>query len=816
MFLFKKYFKPICYAFIFILFIAGIFFFIFPFALSSDFTKNKIVSYLSDDLDRPVSIEQVKFSWNKGINVSGFNLSNQDGSPLIGFKNLSVKIFWPSVIFGNIRIDLIALNEINVTLVRDENGILNVVDLMPKDKKDDGKAKEKSGLKAFAGILLNAGIDKGNIRFIDRRLDTVTNITNLKADFFCRSLAKPIHIFIKCDISTDEKIPEPVEVKGTLRLATKGKLDLKNAQGFFDMKSGFGNLKAEFDLSKFNTTKKETGASVSCYLDLNKLLKMSAGLTGLPADFSIKGFIESDIKAFGNFANDISVNGKTVLKDIMLIGGPFKDTPFQNKRMVLTNDILVDYSSRLIDIKSLAFNSEMAGLAISGTISDFNKIPELDIIMSGTGDIKKISHVIDGFDFYPSDLKLSGAVTLSLSGKGNLKRSHVKGRVGFKNLLINKNKTGSDRSESILSLPEFLLTSDISYIHEQNRLTINSLEADTPFLHMSGSGSISELTRIMLVQLKGEFDFDSHGLQKILKDLWPEKLVAKGGGKVVFDFSAPLAPSEDASFFNSFKGTGSLFADSIGYDKIGFAKNIKSTKFFFENKIMCLNMESVFSNGSLVVGNVCDFNKKPVKINMDIKGAGIELAQNLKPLEYVLPFLNIQPSGRLSGKCDFSIHASCKGTDFESEIVKTLGGYGNISLKHGTVTGSRLLSVILKAAGESDTLAFEEIFTDFRLADGKIYNDNITVNGKALDLIVKGWTSLSYDPLAKGNPIRYTLEGDFFQKNLGRDAKKVLSFLGGVNTQVPFEITGTVQRPKVSIKKTETKELIKGIFDSIR
>ena len=123
-----------------------------------------------------------------------------------------------------------------------------------------------------------------------------------------------------------------------------------------------------------------------------------------------------------------------------------------------------------------------------------------------------------------------------------------------------------------------------------------------------------------------------------------------------------------------------------------------------------------------------------------------------------------------------------------------------------------MLSEILKAFGKPEKLQFDQILTSFRLAGGKIYNDNIQLNGKDLDLNLYGWTSLAYDVSQKGNPLEYRVTGDFIQRSLGRDAEKVLSVLGGGETAIPVVIAGTVQQPRVTIKMPKAGDLIRGIF----
>jgi hypothetical protein len=108
---------------------------------------------------------------------------------------------------------------------------------------------------------------------------------------------------------------------------------------------------------------------------------------------------------------------------------------------------------------------------------------------------------------------------------------------------------------------------------------------------------------------------------------------------------------------------------------------------------------------------------------------------------------------------------------------------------------------------------FEQILTGFRLSDGKIYNDDIQVNGKDVDLNIRGWTSLAYVPSKEGNPLEYSVAGDLIERSLGRDAKKVFSALGGAEDTIPIAIGGTVQKPRVVIKMPKAQDLIRGLFN---
>jgi hypothetical protein len=197
---------------------------------------------------------------------------------------------------------------------------------------------------------------------------------------------------------------------------------------------------------------------------------------------------------------------------------------------------------------------------------------------------------------------------------------------------------------------------------------------------------------------------------------------------------------------------------------------------------------------------------------MDVKD--VKLSQDLTLLGYIVPVLITTSEGNLSGKVNVSAQASWQGFEWDSEISRTIKGKGNLSVRDGTVQSQNVLAEILKFAGQSQTFQFEQVLTAFRLADGKIFNDNIQLNGKDLDLNLKGWTSLAYIPSKQGNPLEYSVTGDFIDRSLGRDAKKVLSVLGGEEGAIPIAIAGTVQSPRVTIKKPKAEDLFRGLFKS--
>ena len=357
------------------------------------------------------------------------------------------------------------------------------------------------------------------------------------------------------------------------------------------------------------------------------------------------------------------------------------------------------------------------------------------------------------------------------------------------------------------------LVHDVDYNGQQDSLRINKLQVDSKFLHFEGSGSFSQLSTNPSMKSQGKLLLNMPKLQEFLKGLLPEGLATKGEGELIFSVEGRLRSHRERSIVRSWNGQGSLFLDSIEYQGFGSIQKLHSTRLLLDKGIVLFTLECLLNNGPSQFQGTLDLSRKKPAFKIDLKGKDVQVSQDLKILGYIIPILITSSSGHLSGKGNFSVKASWQGTDWNKEVSRNITGKGTLSLNDGFLQSKDVLSLILSSFGKPETLQFDQIMTAFRLADGKVYNDNIRVNGKSLKLGLKGWTSLAYDPSRKGNPMDYTVTGDFFKQFLGKDAQKVLSFLGGGKlTTVPVDIAGTVQKPKVSIKMPKVEDLFRSLF----
>jgi len=924
--------KGVFYLLVFVLLLLIGLYFALPAFLSSKSASEKAAVFLSDHLHRPVSINSLSFSWTKGIHVSEFQIDNKDSSQLLNLHDLKLLISWPALATKKIVIKQLNINGIDVAVTRDRSGKTSVSDLLePPEEKIPEKKKKEISPKTFPSIFLNATLNDGNFTFVDQRLDTTTQLSNLRAELSIHSLTEPIDLFLKSNIILNDKAPESIEIAGNALLSSEGKFDPQKAKGNLEMTASFGRLNGFFDLSKFNASEEATGAKLSCLLDLNKLTQLGAGIVGLPPGFSLKGKLATGLEARGNFQSQISINGETRLTDLTVSGGPFQGTTFRQPRLDFLQDISLNFADDSIEMKTVKLTSNFFQLSTSGTIQNFQKKPDINLFLSSHGNLYEIFQLLGKMTALPSDLTATGTLDISLSGRGNLDELAITGQTVFKELKIDspllrgnpfeesflelhhdvllnipqnavsinsftirgkslkadlsgkldENKdidfdlklaanfanlkrklrgiipssfphqgqliteimlkgnvekslslTGehiidaakvtlpaaaekkSSPSSITLSFPRVKIVHDGVYNIEGDGLLIDKLKAGSDFFSFEGSGELSDISTNPFLKSQVDFRLDMPKAQKIFEDLLPEALATQGEATVTFTGKGSLPTSEGTPFLNSWNGEGSFALGRIDYGGMGSLKDFQSTEISLDEGTLSFDAECLVNDGPSRFQGQLDFSQAKPEMSVNLEGKDIQISQDITMLGYIVPILIVSPSGQLSGKGNFSLQAEWQGMDWESEISRTINGKGNLSVNDGIVKSEDVLSIILNALGQPETLQFEEILTVFRLGDEKIYNDNIQVNGKDLEFGLEGWTSLVYNPSQKGNPMEYSVTGDALKKSLGKDAQKVLSILGGGETAIPVGIGGTVQKPRVSIKMPKPKDLLQGIFGS--
>jgi hypothetical protein len=546
---------------------------------------------------------------------------------------------------------------------------------------------------------------------------------------------------------------------------------------------------------------------------LNDIVLVFGKMLSLPPDLKLSGDISLSLAAEGDL-NKVNLKGTADCKNLEVNAAFLNNYPFREKALKLTPDVDLTLGEKTtgVTINTLNIQSGVVSGDVKGTLESEIAVDLTARLSTRLALLKKnLQGILP--DAFPGEGQLLSDLTI----RGNLNRSlAVNGNHTLDGATIVLPPAPGEESASLppatFSFPQLAIAHEADYQGEQDKLSLKSLEVNSSLGKIKGSGTLSRISKDLLTNCTGELALDMPVVTKLAKDLLPEGLTMKGKGDITFAGEGSLSPPDDKPLLSSWNGEGSMKVETVDYEGIGSIQNLNSKKLVLKQGVLDTTLECLINGGTSQIAGTCDFNKKKPDVQMTMEAQDIKLSQDLTLLGYIIPILTMPSEGQLSGKGNLSAAVSWQGFDWESEMAKTIKGTGTVRLSDGSVLSQNVLSEILKAFGKPEKLQFDQILTNFRFAEEKVYNDNIQLNGKDLDLNLNGWTSLAYVPSQKGNPLEYSVTGDFIQRSLGRDAEKVLSVLGGGEAKIPVVIAGTVQNPRVTLKMPKAGDLLKGIF----
>lgn len=461
---------------------------ILPPLISSDSGRSRVVSLASERLQRPVSLEDLSFSWQKGFSLENLTIRNRDDSPFLDLAIGRIDLAWSALAKGTVVIESLLLDGLSVVITRDKKGNTSIDDLLAppeseRAKEDEKKAEE--GRRDVSAIFLDAHVQDSRVTFIDQRLNRTTRIEDLIIDLTVQSLAKPIEFLLKGDVVVDGKPSEPLNVSGTALLAPEGRIDPMKARGTLTVNAAFAAIKADFDLSQFTKAAAATGATLSGDVDLGRTAQVAAGIVGLPPDFSIQGQLHSDLKAQGDLKSTITVNGQTRLTDLVVTGGPFAEAPLREPRVDFRQRVTMDFVKNTITVQPVSLKSRATSVTLDGTIRDFRKEPLFDLKLSGVGDLRELTRISRAMADLPPDLQITGRLDLALAARGTQDALHLAGRTIAQELTVAAPAlAGHPFEEKRLEvIPDLLVNAP------RQALTINSLEIRGTALSADGKGT---------------------------------------------------------------------------------------------------------------------------------------------------------------------------------------------------------------------------------------------------------------------------------------------------------------------------------------
>jgi hypothetical protein len=148
---------------------------------------------------------------------------------------------------------------------------------------------------------------------------------------------------------------------------------------------------------------------------------------------------------------------------------------------------------------------------------------------------------------------------------------------------------------------------------------------------------------------------------------------------------------------------------------------------------------------------------------------------------------------KLTGGLDFEAEISATGADAAS-LKKSLTGKGRLKLENGGIEGAQGLTDLLSKAGVGEKgLTFDLVTVQFRFQGGRVYNDDIQIDGKELNLGLKGWTSFDGE-------MDYAFDGAPLLKLLPQSVREQITAALGPDPKIPGSIRGSVSAPNVGLE----------------
>ncbi|MGR3293310.1 MAG: AsmA family protein [Candidatus Scalindua sp.] len=904
-----------------------------PTIVSSGIVKNKIINILEASLNRKVQIGDINMSWSSGLDIKNIHIKERDdlpGDTFVKIKRIHCNIDFIPLIKKQIRINDLIIDSPEIVIQKDKQGRFNYEDkrvsiapeptseIVERPAPDVARKPvvkpERTPLvipALLSDLKIKAKISNGKFTFIDHQLQEETRIKDFNTTLNIDSLSKPIELKCAFDIEAKGEI-EHADISLNVSLARGGKIDLGNAKGTFNMKTGFALITTDFDMAKFKG-KGGIGLDFSMNVDLKRLTENLAGLLGLPKGMQVEGVINSKITAEGQLEKTIRIDGSTEITNLYITGGPLEKNPIRQPNIKLTQKADIDITNDKITIYKISIDSTFLEMFMAGLVTDLKSTRNLDLKIFLDLNITKLMDEIGGL--LPDETQIAGRLQSNIILKGRQNIVKVNGKTELKNLYVKMGAIGPVKEpeiiinhdivynlqngdlelrdlsmntgfaeiktsgtvinngeidlnillssnieklmqglQGIVSLPEGFsvsgkIDSEIKITgHTEERIkldgttTLNSVNAtggplknnaisnlgikllytldykikegsvniekmdiESEFLNMESKGGIAGLSKEMTIDYELSMKMDLDKITEEFAGIFPVDINMSGKGIVDLDINGKLSAQKNENVYEQINFGGNMSMDKIIYDAYeikDFKAGLSLDDGFFTTK----DFSFTLNDGPCTVLASVDLKEEKPPLIFDMKLSDANINQNMDILAYIVPVL-AAPEGKLSGKLNMQFKVNGKGLNWQDDLSKSLNGEGEITITDGYIKGGKVMSKILKALGGRGEYEFDKITTRFVIADSKIYNDDISINGKEFDIGLSGWTSFD-------GRIEYSADAEALSGHVGGDARKILGALSQ-GSKLPIVVTGTISKPKLSFKWPKPQEIgniLQGIF----
>ncbi|MDR4499550.1 MAG: AsmA family protein [Candidatus Scalindua sp.] len=555
---------------------------------------------------------------------------------------------------------------------------------------------------------------------------------------------------------------------------------------------GFDSAFAQTGITGLVTDMRSAGnLDLKMYLncDMARLVSEMGGL--LPEGVAAGGNIQTNMTIQGDRKKSI-IDGKTVIKDLFFKQDTFG--PLSEPEILITHNVTCDILDKSLLIKEFGLTGSSVEMRTSGALNHEKEI-FLNVFLA-VKDLKKLVDTLAGIVSLPQGLKLSGKTVTEMKVKGDREKGIT---LSGKTNLNGVNVAGGPLKDARISNLSLILMHTLEHDMARDMLHVERLDVVSDFLDMKSKGEIKNLSQVMDIDYGASLNLNLDESTKLFADLYPENMMMTGKGSVDFALRGKLPA--DLKKIDELDFHGNVSVDKVKYG----AYNITDLKsaFRLDDGIFATE-ECTFGlnegEGKIFAKAILKEEKPPTEFSLNL--TDVHINQKMDILAYIIPILSAR-DGEMSGKLNMDISAQGKGLDWQEELSKTLKAEGNISIRDGLIKGDKILSQIIR----HEAFQFDELTAPIKVEDGKIFTENVQVNGREFDIGLSGWTSFD-------GRMEYMVESEAVAKYLGGDAEKILGMLGK-GSKLPIVITGTVEKPRITFKLPKSEKGIGGILEGI-
>ncbi|HJO47607.1 MAG TPA: AsmA-like C-terminal region-containing protein, partial [Candidatus Scalindua sp.] len=280
-------------------------------------------------------------------------------------------------------------------------------------------------------------------------------------------------------------------------------------------------------------------------------------------------------------------------------------------------------------------------------------------------------------------------------------------------------------------------------------------------------------------------------------EMFPSEVNMTGNGIVDLDINGKLSAKGNENLYEQMNIHGSISMDKIKYDAYEL-KDFKTKLLLDDGFFTTKDFAFIINEGPGTVSASANLKEEKPSLVFDMKLSDMLINQNMDILAYIVPVL-AAPDGKISGKLSMMLNAKGNGLNWQDDLSKSLNGQGEIDIKDGHIKGGKITSKILKTFGKKGEYEFDNISTRFEISDSKIFNDDISINGKDFNIGLSGWTAFD-------GRLEYSADAQAMGDLLGGDVKKILGSMSK-DSKLPIVVTGTVSNPKLAFKWPKPQEI---------